>query len=273
VEIQLKYKDKISRRSSQSMIMDMVRYSIYPYDIGHGTDADIKRLIAQKGNDFNAVVEHCRTFTNIVPNLENMASSTVTVSSSPGAPPFTVHFGESVAEITGPTEMVTHVYRGHFESAIKARDKAVQEHSFIQYQQAIVLGVSSIEAYLKRHILKWNEQNPDKMLIDDVQHKVPFDDKITDWIPLLTNGKIFDKSTFVWNDFITLRTIRDDAAIHSKTPGFSIQYTDLAILINKFRSGIAEFLFQLHLLFNEKVHDPIIRARYAPDVEVFYKEP
>jgi hypothetical protein len=50
--------------------------------------------------------------------------------------------------------------------------------------------------------------------------------------------------------------------------GFGISYSDLAEKMKLSRSGIAGFLFELHLVFRVTVPRAVIRAIYAPDVEV-----
>lgn len=95
-----------------------------------------------------------------------------------------------------------------------------------------------------------------------------FENKVDIWIPKLAGGAKLDKSGTMWQHFLTLRAIRDDAAIHPKAVGFGISYGDLAKKINLYRLGIAGFLFQLHLLSYVTVPRAVIRAMYTPEVEV-----
>ena len=88
----------------------------------------------------------------------------------------------------------------------------------------------------------------------------------------MTGGKRLDKSIINWFNFKNLRKIRNDYVIHSKTTGYSISNQELAEYINKFKTGIAKLLVQLHILFNEKIPSRIIRGAYAPDVEIVEKD-
>jgi hypothetical protein len=105
------------------------------------------------------------------------------------------------------------------------------------------------------------------MLIDTAKNKVPFDDKITQWVPRMTSGKQIDKSSVEWGHFVRMRRIRDDVAIHPKLSGFSTSNTKLVDQINLFKTGIARLLVNLHILFGDQIPAIIIRAGYAPVAE------
>ncbi|MHA2403773.1 MAG: hypothetical protein ACXADH_12330, partial [Candidatus Kariarchaeaceae archaeon] len=131
----------------------------------------------------------------------------------------------------------------------------------------------SIEAYIIHRVELWNRDNPHDCLTDSPAHKVSFDDKVDVWIPKMTGGKKLDKSIRNWMHFLDLRKIRDHVSIHPKSDGFGSSFSDLAEKINIFRTGIAGTLIQLHLLFHEKIPAIIIRAFYAPEVEVVEVNP
>jgi hypothetical protein len=88
----------------------------------------------------------------------------------------------------------------------------------------------------------------------------------------MTGGKRLDKSIINWPNYKFLRKIRDDNVIHSKTSGYSISDQKLVEYMNKFKTGIARLLVQLHVLFNEKIPSRIIRGSFAPDVEIVEKD-
>ena len=87
-------------------------------------------------------------------------------------------------------------------------------------------------------------------------------------MPKMSGGGKIDKTDQVWNDFKSLKRVRDDNAIHPKLPGQGISYKDFANQINAFRLGIAQLLANLHLLLGLPVPSVIINAIYMPDVEV-----
>ena len=126
-------------------------------------------------------------------------------------------------------------------------------------------GVASIEAYLGQKAGIYNKRNPGKELIDNKQNKVSFDDKINEWIPIMTGGPKLNKGTQRWEHYKKLRNIRDQQQAHSKAPALG---SDLAKLLSFFRTGIAGMLLELHILFGDRnVPATIIRHAYLPDVE------
>jgi len=139
-------------------------------------------------------------------------------------------------------------------------------------QSAIVLGISSIEGFINRKAELWNKKNPNEQLLDSKQNKVNLYDKIDVWVPKMAGGKKLSKSGTEWFHFKKLRDIRNDIAIHPKESGYSISLSDLAEEIDMFRTGIAKLLISLHLLFGEKIPGIIIRAAYAPDVEIIEEQ-
>jgi len=114
--------------------------------------------------------------------------------------------------------------------------------------------------------------HPNDLIQDSKTRKISYDDKIELWIPKMTDGKRLDKSIINWPNYKFLRKIRDDNVIHSKTSGYSISDQKLVEYINKFKTGIAKLLVQLHVLFNEKIPSRIIRGSFAPDVEIVDKD-
>jgi hypothetical protein len=250
------------------MILMLAKHSNHGEKVGFRTDADIKRYLAQRGIDFQTLVEQCRTFSENVPYFENLIGSTWSI--SPGAKVALVdkQTGEEKCEVQGPGTIAVSTYWAHFETACKARTNAVDLNSFPDLQVAIVYGIASIEAYINHRAELWNRANPQDGLTDSSTNKVSFDDKIDVWIPKMTGGINLDKSIRNWMDFLELRKIRDHLSIHPKSAGFGSSFSDLAQRINIIRTGIAGLLIQLHMLFNERIPAGIIRVFYAPEVEV-----
>ena len=72
----------------------------------------------------------------------------------------------------------------------------------------------------------------------------------------------------MWTDFIFLQAIRDNDAVHTKRFAQGASFSDLASALNRFKTGIADFILQLHLIFGEPVPRVVIRARFFPEVYV-----
>ena len=255
------------------MILMLARDSNHGENVTFKTDADVKRYLAQRDIDFQTLVEQCRNFNENVPYFENLIDSTWGI--SPGAKVALIdkQTGEEKFEVQGPGTISISTYWAHFETACKTITNAVERTSFSELQVAIVHGIASIEAYINHRVELWNRDNPQGRLIDSSTNKVSFDDKVDVWVPKMASGRKLDKSIQNWMHFLELRKIRDHLSIHPKSVGFGSSFSDLAEKINIFRTGIAGFLIQLHMLFNEKIPAIIIRAFYAPKVEVVEVNP
>jgi hypothetical protein len=84
----------------------------------------------------------------------------------------------------------------------------------------------------------------------------------------MTGGAKLDLGGQMWADFLFLQGIRDDDAVHAKKFAQGDSFSNLASALNKFKTGIADFLLQLHVLFDEPVPRVVIRARFFPEVYV-----
>ena len=105
-------------------------------------------------------------------------------------------------------------------------------------------------------------------LIDNKGAKVSFEDKIKDWVPTMSGGVRLGLGGAMWTDFIFLQAIRDNDAVHTKRFAQGASFSDLASALNRFKTGIADFILQLHLIFGEPVPRVVIRARFFPEVYV-----
>lgn len=262
----LKFKTRISRRAAHEMILLFAKHGNHDHNRDFRSDADVKRAFTRNGVDYDTLVMECRDFQKTVPFFENLVGSTA---SSVGGSLARVdnETGATDMDTQGPGTIVLYAYWAKFEAAMDALDRAVAKNSYTDFQSAIVEGIASIEAYIQYKAESWNKHHPQQPLLDSSENKVRFDDKVTQWIPIMTAGKRLDRSTVEWNHFVMLREIRDDVAIHPKSASYSTSYAKLAEKINLFRTGITRLLMNLHLLFGDVIPARIIRAAYAPDVE------
>jgi hypothetical protein len=266
----LRQRDKISRRQTKELVLDMARNGDHSHsNIKFGPDADVKRFFKHNRYDFDAVVEECRDFSVHVTFFENLADGEWYVhGEGVKGSVISMHSGKEISSINGPGILNNSLYKSSYNQAYKSMREISNNASISVLLDLIVAGVTSIEAYIAHRVYLWNEKNPEAMLIDSKDRKITFDEKIDKWIPLMSNGKKIDKSESVWNDFKRLQKIRDDVAIHPKTPSCGMSYIDIAQQLNMFKSGIAKLLFQLHGIFNERVPAKIIRGKYYPEFYV-----
>lgn len=270
-DTKLQRKEKISWHASRELVLTMAKHGNHYYDtyynINLRTDDEVKRFFSTRGVDFQDVVQKCRLFKKSVPFFENLIGSTWHVLEGTQVSRVDANTGKKNLEVNGPGTITMSTYWAQYEEAEKIIEQAIKNSSSIKFQSALVLGIASIESYINYRAEEWNKTHPNDLIQDSKRQKVSFDNKIDVWIPKLAGGKRLDKSIINWSDFKDLRKIRDDHVIHSKTSGYSISDQKLAEYINKFRTGIAKLLVQLHILFNEKIPSRIIRGAYAPDVE------
>lgn len=262
----------IARRASHELVLTMAKHGNHSIDIEYNisfiTDADVKRFFSAQGMDFQNVVQKCREFRKSVPFFENLIGSTWNVSGNAKVSRVDAKTDQKDLEVIGPGTITMSTYWAQYEEAEKALDQSIKNSSFSDFHTALVLGIASIESYIRYRDQEWNKTHSNDLIQDSKNQKVSFDDKIDLWIPKMTGGKRLDKSIINWSNFKNLRKIRDDNVIHSKSSGYSISNQKLAEYINKFKTGIAKLLVQLHMLFNEKIPSRIIRGAHAPDVEI-----
>lgn len=217
------------------------------------------------------LVTRCRSFFDTsVPFVENFISSTFTlVADAEGNAKASIRRGNGpVIEFDAPGTIGLD-YESKFESACKARDNAIHGASLEEFHTAIIKGIASIESFIGLKAEDWNHSLAAYTKINDSKGaKVTFEDKVKLWIPIMTGGTKLDCGGAMWADFLFLQAIRDHDAIHAKSFAQGVSFSTLASAINKFKTGIADFLLQLHLLFSEAVPRTIIRARFFPEIYV-----
>ena len=254
---------------AKSLILVMAKYGNHYFCGNLHTEKDVRKYFKDQNAIFDKVVERCRDFNEPVPFIENFALSTWTVSGE-GASVARINngSGDLEQETEAPGELIMSVYWASFEHASQLFHQAIERASSMHFISAVTFGVASIEGYLKYRSEIWNKLHPDQQLIDTKAHSVRFEDKIKEWIPLMTGGKQLDRRTRVWSDFLALQKIRDHQGIHPKQSGRAVSYHQLVNIMNKFRTGIAGFLVDLHILFDEKIPSQIIRVSFTPEIVI-----
>jgi len=264
----IQYRSKISRKDSQEMILMMAKYGNSGFKHKLNSDADVKRFLVSKNIDFNKLVEHCRTFSNKIPEIENLIGSTVSTFGGGKISIIDKKTGKEIESVNHPGTLSTSTYWTLFEQSINYKNNAVNKSSFSEFQASIVNGIASIESFINLLADEWNDSNPNDILRDTKQNKISFDEKMDFWLPKLSGGTKLDKGKRFWSDYIHLKNIRDDLTIHSKKRFLSFPLEELASNINLMKSGISELLIQLHLLMKRVIPAIIIRSRFSPLVEI-----
>lgn len=268
------FEEKRTRRATHDMMLMMTKYGNHGYRQRFVSDADVKRFFASQGINWDDLVQVCRKPNELVPIVENLVGSTWVVPGGRAAivTGATTDKEKEIASVEGPGTLTTSTYLQLFENAENNLRRCIESVSFGDFQSCVSNGIASIETYITHRAWIYNSQQASDVLVDNKENKVPFDTKIDEWIPKMSGGKRLDKSALNWNNFKRLLAVRDNLAIHVKTPAFGINDEALCELLNVFRSGIAGLLIDLHLLFTERIPCGIIRYAYLPDIRLIETE-
>lgn len=222
--------------------------------------SEVKSLFENLGVDFGYLVSETRERIGLIPYIETITPNKMVLFGNPIVKVPSVPGGVPNETVVGPGEIIFPVYLNEFENSVTSFQKVLENKSTTDFNNASISGVTSIEVYLNNRIAAWNDSNPQNQLIDDKEHKkVPFDTKITDWIPIITRGRRLDKSTRIWMDFVMFRDYRD-SVIHRKRISAGMGHRELGNYLTRYRFAIPGLLFELHKLFKQRVPSKIIRA-------------
>ncbi len=183
---------------------------------------------------------------------------------------FTTHEkGTYVYDIPKNSDVITKsTYLALFLDSYENFERSIQRGSLSDFNSAVNKGISAIELSLRDAALIYNDTSSDKI---DVDERIPFNEKIDKWIPIITNGKKFDKSGRIWNSYMMYRKHRDDYDQHLKTP-YAFNYEELCSLMNQYKFAIPGMLFELDILFKRRISSAVIRTKYYPQISVVEKQ-
>ena len=268
-EYGIQYKKRLSKQQARSKICAHAMFGNHGISPRPKSPSEVQNFFLQKGINTDIMIEECRDPKHIVSHFENLVRSTwIADMTSGGSVSLVNGDGEVISEMKKPGLFIWSNYQAHFEAACSSRDRAVQTSSYSDFQECLTQGFASMEAFFNEWAMKWNKQFPENPLVDALDHKVSLEEKMEKWIPMMSGGGQVEKSNQVWNDFKSLKKLRDDNAIHPKLPGQTIVWDVFASQINAFRLGIAQLLANLHRHTGLDVPSVIINAIYMPDVEV-----
>lgn len=261
----LSRQNSIPRKTAHGMVIAIVKYS-NSYSGQFKTDADVKRYITKLGYNFDDLIMECRQdYKKPIPT-ENLLGSTWHLTG--GKVSSNSETGEELFALEEPGVFTPKSYWALYEQSHRQLENSINIISYTELQSAIVLGIACIESYINYRAELWNRKHPQELLTDSKECKVTFEQKIDNWIPIMSNGKKFDKGNRNWANYKILRGIRDDTTIHAKNSGYGVSYEKIAEIANLYSTGISGLLIDLHKLFDDPIPAIIIRNFYAPPVEV-----
>ncbi len=260
-------KRKLSSNQVQKLIFDLAFLGQFtePYLNTEDEVVDFFNRQDNSGYYFDAIVEHCRDYSNVVPLIEDTLGSSFTCDI--GKYNGKILLSKREISVEGPGILHMSNYLFQFSYSFGKLNYGIDNASILDIQTAFVFGIASIESFINEKAQRWSDNYPEDTLIDTREQKASFVQKIDEWLPKLT-CRNFDKTGEIWNHFQTLQNYRDNEIIHSRNSAFGITFGDMVELINKYKAGIAGFHKELHLLFEQHVPHRIIRAMHFPIIEI-----
>lgn len=232
------------------------------------TSEEVFDFFCERGVDPDRLAEELRDFRQRVPYFENLLGSGMISGQGVKVTPVDRVTRQPIGPTTaGPGVYHESTYQSLWGLAVEARDRAVIKGSYPDFQAAITSGLAAIEGLLNESAETWTRHRPKQPLVDTPQSRVSFDQKISQWLPIMARGN-FDKGHRRWSDLMRLRVIRDDLTVHPKEHAFGVPYAKFAEDINRFRDGIADTLFHIHMILPRQIPPRVIRARFQPDAVV-----
>ena len=270
--------DWLSAREARELIFHFIRWGEHSYHyLRQLTNRSIEAELAMRGYDLSKQVSELQNNPyRCIAEFENLlAGGTYEITVSPGAK-VTASLNVDGVEITRRDveehSVLRQAHSADFLAACNARDVAIQKLSFDNFYTSVSKGFSSIEAYFSLRVAVYNNhcKDPAKRL-EEKRPKggfVSLDEKIKDWLPIMTGVNLDISKSPGWADYKYLRKIRNDVVIHPKPDAGLSTLDELADGINRFRYGVGGLMFVLHQSFKEPAQSSIIRAMLYPTVRV-----
>jgi hypothetical protein len=256
--------EQISERRAEKLLSDLVRFSNWTRGPIPPTSA-VRTIISQHGMTPKQAVNFTRRFFEPVPGFENQMGPTFTAIGD-GVRVVRQAADGSMVDVSGPIESGSDFtlanYWAKFEFATGQLVRAAQSQQFSDVLAAVTAGISSIDNFVIELATSWNFSHPDGTRFDPGEHS-SLSDRLDTWIPIIT-GDRYDKGGRSWQAHLRLRKFRNDWDQHDKS---TYRVTTPALLVdlgNDFGPGIAEVLFDLHVLAGRRVPAIIVKYKYFP---------
>jgi len=154
-------------------------------------------------------------------------------------------------------------YVATFETAVAAWYRSIERQSLAELRSALRDGIASVEGFINQRAAEWSTAHPEDELTE--KHRfVPFRTKLDSWCQKMTGNRMEPENM---ERLLHIKQ-RRDAAVHPKHSVSAVSLEELADLLNEFTFAIAVPFFDLHRMFSFAVPAIILRAAYAPIVNV-----
>ena len=155
----LRFKSKISLQQAVDKVVYHAMVGEHNISPRPTTKPEACKLLLSWGKNPNEIAEKCRDYREIVPYFENILKPTWQFPGSGKVEIVDTNSFKSLGGISDPGTISLSVYKTSFDTACKARDRAVENASYVDFQTAIVHGIASIEGYISELAREWNKQN------------------------------------------------------------------------------------------------------------------
>ncbi len=269
-EIKLRYKPEIYMKEAIDKITVYGMWGDHLLQHRPKDRREVGQVLRSQGIDPDKLAAESRDYKKTIACFEDYKFNTWSFTPYPGGTGGIIdnETGEIIATLTEPGIIALSTYLEKFGKACLYRDRAVELCSFSEFHNAIISGITSIDSFILVKAQRWNRNHEGSELIDSNKKRIGLVRKLAEWVPKMTNGAKFTKDDKRWIDFIKLKKVRDDIAVHPKVDVQVFTYRELCELINAFRWGIAGILGQLHVFFNVPIPNVVINAVYMPEVEI-----
>jgi hypothetical protein len=139
--------------------------------------------------------------------------------------------------------------------------------AFRAYRAYLAASISSIDATLNR--LAWFALNTPAAPTTPTTQKllsrksVPLDEKLRNWLPVLTSGGALSQASIQWHHYQELKRVRN-SMVHVNDPEFLFAPRDAVDVLNLCRHGVGGLLQQISGLLKRHPSPAVLRVARAP---------
>jgi hypothetical protein len=256
--------ERLSPKNAEKLLFDFVRFG--EWTKGHfPTPEQAREIFLQHGLCLSDLIRSARHFSLPVPRFENILGPNWIVQGGGGVSIHRALPDGSSVDLTGPIEDGAEVslrsYLSKFSAATGELRGFGETQAADRLLGAVSSGIASLDSFMNFLATCWNDLHPDEIF--DLGDLSSLSEKLDDWFPAIT-GQGFDKSGIPWQAYLRLRRVRNELDQHDKSIIRVIRAAEFVQIGNDFAPGIAEVLFNMHVLAGLRVPSKIIRFKYFP---------
>jgi hypothetical protein len=260
----LRVAKQISERQAERLISDLVCFGDWARTAVFAPKTSVRAILAERKMTPKQAVAFARRFFEHIPMFENLVGPDW-IAAGGGVSIVRQMADGSHEDVSGPLEDGTRFslsnYWSKFLAATRHLLRVTDTQSYVDMLSAITTGVTSIDNFIVDVAERWNLAHPDERL--DLNERSSIPERLDVWFPVMT-GRRYDKSGRSWQAHLRLREIRNEWDQHDKATQRAVSPSKLIEIGGDFAPGIAEVLFDLHILAGRRIPAVIIKYKYFP---------